>query len=51
VLLLDDLGDVAAETELILSVLSEHEAHLAGGAFLRAGAGRIRESRGEARES
>jgi predicted nuclease of predicted toxin-antitoxin system len=43
-LLLDDLGDAAAEAELILSVLSTHQVQLSGGGFLRAGSG-VREAR------
>ncbi len=46
VLLLDDLGDAAAESALILAVLSSHHDQLASRAFLRVGAAGIRESRG-----
>ena len=46
VLLLDDLGDAAAETDLILATLSSHRDRLAARAFLRAGEAGIRESRG-----
>ena len=46
VLLVDDLGDSAAESELILATLSSHHDQLAGSAFLRAGVAGIRESRG-----
>ncbi|HTV29408.1 MAG TPA: DUF5615 family PIN-like protein [Xanthobacteraceae bacterium] len=45
VLLLDDLGDVAAETLLILSALSAHRAQLERGEFLRADAAGVRPSR------
>jgi predicted nuclease of predicted toxin-antitoxin system len=44
VLLLDDLGDAAAEAELILFVLSTHQVQLSGGVFLRAGSD-VREAR------
>jgi len=46
VLLLDDLGDAAAESRLILATLSSHRDRLAARAFLRAGEAGIRESRG-----
>ena len=46
VLLLDDLGDAAAESDLILATLSSHGDRLAARAFLRAGPASIRESRG-----
>ena len=46
VLLLDDLGDPAAETGLILTTLSSHRERLVARAFLRAGEAGIRESRG-----
>ena len=46
VLLLDDLGDAAAETDLILATLSSHRDRLAARAFQRAGEAGIRESRG-----
>ncbi|MBV8574413.1 MAG: DUF5615 family PIN-like protein [Acetobacteraceae bacterium] len=46
VLLLDDLGDAAAETDLVLAILSSHAGRLAAGAFLRADGAGIRESRG-----
>jgi predicted nuclease of predicted toxin-antitoxin system len=45
VLLLDDLGNAAPESELIVAVLSSHCAQLAASAFLRASAGGIRASR------
>ena len=45
VLLLDDLGNAAAESELILAALSSHDNRLAACAFLRAGAAGVRESR------
>ena len=44
VLLVDDLGAPAAEAALILAALSSHHELLAAGAFLRAGAGGVRES-------
>jgi predicted nuclease of predicted toxin-antitoxin system len=44
VLLLDDLGDAAAESGLILATLSSHRDRLAARAFLRAGEARIREA-------
>ena len=44
VLLIDDLGDVAAETSLILSALALRGAELAVGAFLRAGEAGVRVS-------
>ena len=44
VLLLDDLGDAAAESGLILGALSSHHDRLVARAFLRAGEGRIREA-------
>jgi len=47
VLLLDDLGDAAVETRLILSVLAVHSDRLDSSAFLRAAATGVRESRGE----
>ena len=46
VLLLDDLGDAAAESSLILATLSSHRDRLVARAFLRAGEAGIRESRG-----
>ena len=46
VLLLDDLGDAATESDLILATLSSHGDRLAARAFLRAGPASIRESRG-----
>jgi predicted nuclease of predicted toxin-antitoxin system len=46
VILLDDLGDAAAESKLILATLSTHEHRLAMSAFLRAGAAGVRESNG-----
>lgn len=46
VLLVDDLGDAAAESKLILAALSSHHARLAACAFLRAGATGVREGRG-----
>jgi predicted nuclease of predicted toxin-antitoxin system len=46
VLLLDDLGDAAAESSLILATLSSHRDRLAARAFVRAGEAGIRESRG-----
>jgi len=36
VLLVDDLGNAAAETDMILATLSSHGARLEAGAFLRA---------------
>jgi predicted nuclease of predicted toxin-antitoxin system len=45
VLLLDDLGDASAETELILAALSTHHDQLAAFAFLRVGSTGVRESR------
>jgi predicted nuclease of predicted toxin-antitoxin system len=45
VLLLDDLGNASAESELIVAVLSSHRAQLAASAFLRAGVGGVRASR------
>ncbi|HJU18510.1 MAG TPA: DUF5615 family PIN-like protein [Stellaceae bacterium] len=48
VLLLDDLGDAAAESGLILATLSSHRDRLVARAFLRAGEAGIREARGEA---
>jgi predicted nuclease of predicted toxin-antitoxin system len=47
VLLLDDFGDAAAETGLILSVLTAHRDRLDSSAFLRVSAAGVRESRGE----
>jgi predicted nuclease of predicted toxin-antitoxin system len=47
VLLLDDLGDAAAETGLILSVLATQSDRLDSSAFLRVSATGVRESRGE----
>lgn len=44
VLLVDDLGDAAAELMLILVVLASHQDALVAGAFLRAGSGGVRES-------
>jgi predicted nuclease of predicted toxin-antitoxin system len=46
VLLLDDLGDAAAESSFILATLSSHGDRLAARAFLRAGEAGIREARG-----
>ncbi len=46
VLLLDDLGDAAAESGLILATLSSHRDRLAARAFLRVGVAGIREARG-----
>ena len=46
VLLLDDLGDAAAESDLILATLPSYSDRLAARAFLRAGPAGIRESRG-----
>jgi predicted nuclease of predicted toxin-antitoxin system len=46
VLLLDDLGDAAAELDLIFATLTSHHDRLAAGAFLRAGGAGVRESRG-----
>jgi predicted nuclease of predicted toxin-antitoxin system len=46
VLLMDDLGDAAAESKLILAALSSHRDQLTASAFLRAGAAGIREARG-----
>jgi predicted nuclease of predicted toxin-antitoxin system len=42
VLLLDDLGDANAETDLILSVLATHGPMLASGAFVRVTATGVR---------
>ncbi len=42
VLLMSDLGDASAETDLILSALAMHGATLAFGAFLRATAAGVR---------
>ncbi len=47
VVLLDDLGDAAAETGLILSVLAAHNDRLDRSAFLRASTAGVRESGGE----
>jgi predicted nuclease of predicted toxin-antitoxin system len=47
VLLLDDLGDAAAETGLILSILATQSDRLNSSAFLRVSAAGVRESRGE----
>jgi predicted nuclease of predicted toxin-antitoxin system len=47
VLLLDDLGDAAAETGLILSVLATQSDRLDSSALLRVSATGVRESRGE----
>jgi predicted nuclease of predicted toxin-antitoxin system len=44
VLLLDDLGDAAGETQLIVAALASHGERLVAGAFLRAGQGVIRET-------
>ncbi len=44
VLLIDDLGDPAAEIELILAVLASQENRLAQAAFLRAGSAGVREA-------
>ena len=46
VLLLDDLGDAAAESGLILATLSTHRDRLVERAFLRAAEGGIREALG-----
>ena len=46
VLLLDDLGNAAAESGLILATLSSHSDRLVARAFLRAGETGIREARG-----
>lgn len=46
VLLIDDLGDPAAEAGLILATLSSHRDRLAARAFLRAGTAGVRKSRG-----
>jgi len=46
VLLLDDLGDAAAESALILATLSSHRDRLVARAFVRTGAAGIREARG-----
>ncbi len=43
VLLLDDLGDAGAETQLIAATFASHAQQLAAGAFMRAGYGGIRE--------
>ena len=43
VLLVDDMGVPAAESALILAALSSHRELLAAGAFLRAGAGGVRD--------
>jgi predicted nuclease of predicted toxin-antitoxin system len=48
VLLLDDLGDAAAEAALILAALSSHGGQLANSAFLRVGPDGARESRDKA---
>jgi predicted nuclease of predicted toxin-antitoxin system len=42
VLLIDDLGDAAAEASLILSVLASHQPELMGRTFLRVSGGGIR---------
>jgi hypothetical protein len=43
VILIDDLGDPSAEAALLTSVVEDHAAQLAGGAFLRVDAsGRVR---------
>jgi hypothetical protein len=43
VILIDDLGDPSAEAALLTSVVQDHAAQLAGGAFLRVDAsGRVR---------
>jgi predicted nuclease of predicted toxin-antitoxin system len=44
VLLIDDLGDPAAETDSILAALASHHDRLTGGAFLRVDPAGIRES-------
>jgi predicted nuclease of predicted toxin-antitoxin system len=44
VLLLDDLGDAAAESEMISAALSSHGGRLMERAFLRAGQAGVRES-------
>jgi hypothetical protein len=46
VLLVDGLGDAAAESDLIPAVLSSHHERLVAAAFNRAGPTRIREGRG-----
>ena len=46
VVLLDDLGDAAAETHLILGALSSHRDRLTARAFLRAGEAGVREKAG-----
>ena len=46
VLLIDDLGNAAAESGLILATVSSHRDRLAARAFLRAGEAGIREARG-----
>ena len=46
VLLIDDLGDAAAEARSILAVLSSHHDRLAARAFLRVTEAGIRESQG-----
>ena len=46
VLLLDDLGNAAAESGLILAALLPHRDRLVARAFLRAGKAGIREARG-----
>jgi predicted nuclease of predicted toxin-antitoxin system len=43
VLLLDDLGDAAAEARLIAAVFGSHGQQLTAGAFVRAGRGGVRE--------
>jgi predicted nuclease of predicted toxin-antitoxin system len=45
VLLLDDLGEASAETELILGALASHQDQLAASAFFRVGSEGARESR------
>jgi len=46
VLLVDDLGNAAAESRLIVEVLSARQDQLATSSFLRAGARGVRRSRG-----
>jgi predicted nuclease of predicted toxin-antitoxin system len=48
VMLVDDLGDPAAETHLILSALQSHGERLAAGSFLRVTPSGVRESQGSA---
>ena len=44
VLLIDDLGDAAAEADSILAAIASHHDRLTDGAFVRVGAASIRES-------